>query len=176
MAEVALRQRLPEHPNIITCVAWLSDWTPTALHITQIMDLCPFSLRQYLRMVGGKLSGPEIAACMVGLLVGTLHCHQHAVLHGDLKHDNLLLGRFPAGTAADPNRWMNVLLCNFSGSASVEAVDVGAQDALRGQITTTWWASPEQHDNGLITFAADMWSVGVILGLSTKHACITNSS
>ena len=43
MAEVALRQRLPEHPNIITCVAWFSDWTPTALHITQIMDLCPFS-------------------------------------------------------------------------------------------------------------------------------------
>jgi serine/threonine protein kinase len=84
-----------------------------------------------------------------------LHSLRPPVLHRDLKSLNLLL-REPVVTALDP---IYLKITDFGVSRLLEAED----EHMTGQTGTTHWMAPEVIANQPYSFAADVYSYGIVL-------------
>jgi serine/threonine protein kinase len=84
-----------------------------------------------------------------------LHSLRPPVLHRDLKSLNLLL-REPVVTALDP---IYLKITDFGVSKLLEAED----EHMTGQTGTTHWMAPEVIANQPYSFAADVYSYGIVL-------------
>jgi MAP/microtubule affinity-regulating kinase len=79
---------------------------------------------------------------------GTAHCHHNAILHRDIKLDNILL-----------DQELTVKICDFGVSRFIRK-----EEMIKEQCGTPAYIAPEIIKNkGYTGFAADVWSTGVLL-------------
>jgi len=94
--EVEMQQRLGEHPNCVPVLDF--DLEGRAAYF--VMEYCAGgSVDTLMERRGGRLSIEEAAPLMLQSLDGLQHAHEHAVIHRDLKPQNILLTRREGGTA-----------------------------------------------------------------------------
>ena len=92
------------------------------------------------------------------LLSALSYCHQHKVVHRDLKPQNILLSE-------------SVFICSFTPRSdnlnSIKLTDFGfslstSNQQLVTSLGTPGYTAPEVMSNNPYTSAVDMWSIGVI--------------
>eukprot|EP01101_Sappina_pedata_P002286 TRINITY_DN12530_c0_g1_i1.p1 TRINITY_DN12530_c0_g1~~TRINITY_DN12530_c0_g1_i1.p1 ORF type:complete len:678 (+),score=167.94 TRINITY_DN12530_c0_g1_i1:61-2094(+) len=133
------------HPNIIK----LYDVIETRSHISIIMEFAQGGdLYQYVtNQSGGKLEMLEAIRVFRQMICGIRYCHQHLVVHRDLKLENIFL---------DSSK--NVKIGDFGFSRSFSP-----GDALSTACGSLHYAAPEIiSGKRYIGSEADVWSLGVI--------------
>ncbi|MES1916453.1 MAG: hypothetical protein MHM6MM_008268 [Cercozoa sp. M6MM] len=126
----------------------------SALHV--VMPIAHGDLQQVTRNVSRypQLQASILKAWMLQLLQAINHCHQRYVLHRDIKPSNVLLSAHTG----------EVLLADF-GLAREYATGERHRGKMSPQACTLWYRAPELLF-GARSYgpAADMWSVGAVLG------------
>jgi len=107
-------------------------------------------LKQYMDIRDGKLTLPKIKSFLYQILQGTCFCHEHSVLHRDLKPQNLLI-----------NKEGELKLCDF-GLARAFGIPV---KKLTHEVVTLWYRAPDVLlGSQRYGTAVDIWSIGCIFG------------
>ena len=97
--EISLLKEL-QHPNIVR----LCDVIHTERKLTLVFEYLDQDLKKLLDMCDGGLDAATTKSFLYQLLRGIAYCHQHRVLHRDLKPQNLLINREGALKLADFER------------------------------------------------------------------------
>merc|ERR1711988_544809 len=84
--EIALLKEL-NHPNIVR----LYDVIHTERKLTLVFEFLDQDLKKYIDSCNGKMELMAIKSFLYQLLKGVMYCHQHLILHRDLKPQNLLI-------------------------------------------------------------------------------------
>lgn len=138
--EVALLQKL-KHPNIVTYFGLERE----EFHLNIFMELCPGGSLRTLIKKFGTLSENLIKRYIKQVLFALEYLHQHNVVHGDIKCDNILI-----------DLQSNVKLADFGASRQI----LESGSCMRPIVGTPNFMSPEvvkQEDSGI---ASDIWSLG----------------
>ncbi|CAI5530972.1 unnamed protein product [Closterium sp. Naga37s-1] len=160
--------RVASHPAVVGLRAVFED--DKEVHL--VMDLCEGGelFDEVVRL--GRLSERDAALIFRQLASGVAFCHSRGVLHRDLKPENILLhrsapsGAVPASSAADPalaapqsleSRGLTAKLADFGLSIALDNGRMGY-----GTAGSPFYMSPEVL-TGEYEYAADVWSLGVIL-------------
>lgn len=142
--EIALLKEL-KHPNIVN----LKDVVHTDKKLTLVFEFLDYDLKKYLDSYK-PLPTQTIKLLMYQLLRGTAFCHQHNVLHRDLKPQNLLI------SVSEPE----LKLADF-GLARAFGIPVRK---YTHEVVTLWYRPPDvllgSHRYGT---PVDMWSIGCIM-------------
>ncbi|GJP33447.1 hypothetical protein CLOM_g17988 [Closterium sp. NIES-68] len=166
--EVALMSRVAGHPGVVGLRAVFED--DKEVHL--VMDLCEGGelFDEVVRF--GRLSERDAALIFRQLASGVAFCHSRGVLHRDLKPENILLhrsapsGAVPASPAATSalaapesleSRGLTAKLADFGLSIALDNGRVGY-----GTAGSPFYMAPEVL-TGEYEYAADVWSLGVIL-------------
>ncbi len=150
LREIKVTKEL-RHPNVIT----LLDHGAFGTTFYFIMEYCHRgSLGELAWRRGGKLSPREAAPIMLDALEGLAYCHDHNLVHRDLKPDNLLLAEAPAGRViakiSDLGLAKNFTTAGLSGM-TVTGHFAGTYEYMpREQLTRFKFVDP----------ASDVWSIG----------------
>ena len=143
--EISLLREL-RHPNVVAL--------HEILHVDQklylVFEFLDCDMKKYLDSFGSKPVPPEQTKNLVyQLLDGTAFCHQHRVIHRDLKPQNLLINiRGPV-----------VKLADF-GLARAFGVPVRT---YTHEVVTLWYRAPELLlGSQYYSMAVDVWSIGCI--------------
>ena len=86
--EISLLKEL-QHPNIVR----LYDVVHTERKLTLVFEFLDQDLKKYLDVCENGLEPSITKWLLFQLLQGIAYCHQHRVLHRDLKPQNLLINR-----------------------------------------------------------------------------------
>ncbi|KAJ3200764.1 cyclin-dependent kinase 5 [Entophlyctis luteolus] len=127
--EISLLKEL-KHPNIIK----LYDVIHTEKKLTLVFEHMDSDLKKFMDSCGGDVDSQTTKHLMYQLLRGIAFCHEHRVLHRDLKPQNLLI-----------NKRFDLKLGDFGLARAF-----GIPDVLMGS----------RHYSTSI----DIWSVGCIMG------------
>ncbi|KAJ3336298.1 hypothetical protein HDU91_001830, partial [Kappamyces sp. JEL0680] len=127
----------------------LFDVIHTEKKLTLVFEFMDSDLKKYLDSNAGDISTPTIQLLMLQLLRGIAYCHEHRVLHRDLKPQNLLI-----------NKKMELKLADF-GLARAVGIPVRGYSH---EVVTMWYRSPDvlmgsKNYNSSI----DIWSIGCIM-------------
>jgi cyclin-dependent kinase len=144
--EISLLKEL-KHENIVR----LFDVIHTESMLTLVFEyLDRGDLKQYMEVRNGKLGIPKIKSFLYQTLKGIAFCHEHSVLHRDLKPQNLLI-----------NKEGELRLCDF-GLARAFGIPV---KKLTHEVVTLWYRAPDVLlGSQRYGTAVDIWSVGCIFG------------
>jgi cyclin-dependent kinase len=144
--EISLLKEL-KHNNIVR----LYDVIHTENMLTLVFEyLDRGDLKQYMDIRDGKLTIPKIKSFLYQILQGTFFCHDHSVLHRDLKPQNLLI-----------NKEGELKLCDF-GLARAFGIPV---KKLTHEVVTLWYRAPDVLlGSQRYGTAVDIWSIGCIFG------------
>ena len=139
------------HPNICT-IYELGDVDGTAFIAMELVEGRPLSEL----IAADELPGGTALRFAVQIAGALAHAHQHGVVHGDLKGQNVLLT--PHGVA----KLVDFGLARRLSPASLESLTrTGAADA--GVAGTLPYMAPETIRGAPLTPAADVWAFGVLL-------------
>jgi cyclin-dependent kinase len=158
--EIALLKEL-KHPHIVKLV----DVLHTEKKLTLIFEYLDSDLKKYI----DSLSSPQLEVnlakgLMFQLLKGIEFCHEHRVLHRDLKPQNLLLNYrvvnlLSPGTG--PQCTMELKLADF-GLARAFGIPVRSYSS---EVVTLWYRSPDVLlGSRQYSTSIDLWSIGCIFG------------
>ncbi len=147
-------EALPRHPNVLALLGNFEARQESTDFFVCAMELCPLSLHTFLKGTGHTITSSNLAMLTRDLLSAVAHCHNHWVLHLDIKPANILLQ-----TRASTVRF---LLSDFGSAKQVKSWVEGST-CIEGLFTTMPWAAPEMFSGHPVGFPADAWSVGVIL-------------
>jgi len=86
--EISLLKEL-EHPNIVR----LHDVLHTEKKLTLVFEYLDSDLKKFMDVNGGDIELTTVRHLMYQLLKGIAFCHDHRVLHRDLKPQNLLINK-----------------------------------------------------------------------------------
>lgn len=86
--EISLLKEL-QHPNIVR----LYDVVHTERKLTLVFEFLDQDLKKYLDVCENGMEASITKWFLFQLLQGIAYCHQHRVLHRDLKPQNLLINR-----------------------------------------------------------------------------------
>eukprot|EP01138_Halocafeteria_seosinensis_P004520 gb/GECG01004624.1/.p1 GENE.gb/GECG01004624.1/~~gb/GECG01004624.1/.p1 ORF type:complete len:186 (+),score=18.89 gb/GECG01004624.1/:1-558(+) len=86
--EIALLKEL-QHPNIVR----LYDVVHNPKKLTLVFEYLDLDLKRYLDQSAGGLETKWVKLFLWQQLCGIAFCHQHRILHRDLKPQNLLINR-----------------------------------------------------------------------------------
>ncbi|XP_074305038.1 putative serine/threonine-protein kinase At1g54610, partial [Silene latifolia] len=86
--EILILRRL-DHPNIIKLEGLITATTSTSLYL--IFEYMDHDLTGLASLPGLQFTEPQVKCFMQQLLSGLEHCHNHGVLHRDIKGSNLLI-------------------------------------------------------------------------------------
>ncbi|CAN1796912.1 Probable serine/threonine-protein kinase At1g54610 [Linum perenne] len=148
MAREILVLRKLDHPNVLKLEGLVTSRMSCSLYLVfEYMDhdLAGLAARQ-----GVKFSESQIKCYMKQLLSGIEHCHNHGVLHRDIKGSNLLINNEGVLKIADFG------LATF--------YDPSRKVPMTSRVVTLWYRPPElllgttYYDVGV-----DLWSAGCIL-------------
>lgn len=135
-----------EHPNIITIhdICWYDG------ELAMVMPKMCTSL--YDMVKSGSLNDKQKINISHGLIIAVGFLHENNIIHRDIKTDNVLL---------DDN--MNVKLCDFSLAKFFDdkMEEVGVTHTP--EVGTDTYRAPEQIWENWYSFAADVWSIGVVM-------------
>merc|ERR1719429_762834 len=141
--EISLLKEL-QHPNIVR----LCDVVHTERKLTLVFEFLDQDLKKLLDMCDGGLDPATTKSFLYQLLRGIAYCHQHRVLHRDLKPQNLLINREGALKLAD------------FGLARAFGIPVRS---LTHEVVTLWYRSPDVlMGSKHYSTSVDMWSIGCI--------------
>lgn len=158
--EVAAMQQV-EHFHIIRCHRQFmhDSWLCIVMDLADGGDL--YGIVRSQKLLGRQTSRPayfpekSILSWFIQLACGLKHCHDHKLLHRDIKTKNVLLfqnSRFPGGFA--------LKLGDFGLARSVRT-DQG--NLARTTVGTPLNMSPELMQNMHYSFESDVWSLGTVL-------------
>ncbi|KAG0286261.1 Cyclin-dependent kinase 10 [Linnemannia gamsii] len=121
-----------------------------------VMEYCEQDMAALMDNVKKPYTPAEVKCLMLQLLKGIEYCHDHFVIHRDLKLSNLLLNSQGILKIADFG------LARSFGLPS---------RPMTPKVVTLWYRAPELLFGDLnYTTAVDMWSAGCIFGELLKHA------
>jgi len=142
--EISLLKEL-QHPNIVR----LCDVIHTERKLTLVFEFLDQDLKKLLDMCDGGLDLSTTRSFLYQLLRGVSYCHQHRVLHRDLKPQNLLI-----------NREGHLKLADF-GLARAFGIPVRS---YTHEVVTLWYRAPDVlMGSRKYSTPVDIWSVGCIL-------------
>eukprot|EP00386_Alphamonas_edax_P011257 GDKI01035758.1.p1 GENE.GDKI01035758.1~~GDKI01035758.1.p1 ORF type:complete len:296 (-),score=98.11 GDKI01035758.1:268-1155(-) len=141
--EISLLKEL-QHPNIVR----LCDVIHTERKLTLVFEYLDQDLKKLLDMCDGGLEPKTTKSFLYQLLRGVAYCHQHRVLHRDLKPQNLLINREGALKLAD------------FGLARAFGIPVRS---YTHEVVTLWYRAPDVlMGSRKYSTPVDIWSVGCI--------------
>merc|ERR1711971_1437867 len=142
--EISLLKEL-QHPNIVR----LCDVIHTERKLTLVFELLDQDLKKLLDMCGDAgLSKERLQSYLHQLLKGIAFCHQHRVLHRDLKPQNLLI-----------NKEGYLKLADF-GLARAFGIPVRS---YTHEVVTLWYRAPDVlMGSRKYSTPVDIWSIGCI--------------
>ncbi|CAD7928419.1 unnamed protein product [Amoebophrya sp. A120] len=141
--EIALLKEL-QHPNIVR----LFDVIHTESELTLVFEFLDQDLKKLLDMCDRGLDAATCKSFMFQLLRGVAYCHQHRVLHRDLKPQNLLINREGALKLAD------------FGLARAFGIPVRS---YTHEVVTLWYRGPDVLlGSRKYSTPVDLWSCGCI--------------
>jgi cyclin-dependent kinase len=142
--EISLLKQL-QHPNIVR----LYDVVHTEKKLTLVFEFLDQDLKKYLDACGDNgLEAYTIKSFLFQLLQGVAYCHQHRVLHRDLKPQNLLI-----------NMEGELKLADF-GLARAFGIPVRS---YTHEVVTLWYRAPDVLlGSKKYSTPVDIWSVGCI--------------
>lgn len=141
--EIALLKEL-QHCNIVR----LYDVVHTEKKLTLVFEYLDQDLKQYLDQCERGLPPKVMQSFMFQLIRGVGFCHQHRVLHRDLKPQNLLI-----------NREGELKLADF-GLARAFGIPV---QKYTHEVVTLWYRSPDVLlGSRKYSTSVDVWSIGCI--------------
>lgn len=141
--EISLLKEL-QHPNIVR----LCDVIHTERKLTLVFEFLDQDLKKLLDTCDGGLDVATTKSFLFQLLRGIAHCHQHRVLHRDLKPQNLLI-----------NREGFLKLADF-GLARAFGIPVRS---YTHEVVTLWYRAPDVlMGSRKYSTPVDIWSVGCI--------------
>ncbi|XP_042385581.1 probable serine/threonine-protein kinase At1g54610 isoform X1 [Zingiber officinale] len=145
--EIHILRKL-DHPNVVKLEALITSKISSSLYL--VFEYMEHDLAGLLGTPGIKFTEPQAKCYMQQLLCGLEHCHNHGVLHRDIKGSNLLI---------DNN---GILKIADFGLATF--YNPGQKQHLTSRVVTLWYRPPElllgATEYGV---AVDMWSAGCIL-------------
>ncbi|KAK2709858.1 cyclin-dependent kinase 5-like [Artemia franciscana] len=143
LREICLLKEL-KHKNIVR----LHDVLHSEKKLTLVFEHCDQDLKKYFDSLNGEIDPDVVASFMYQLLRGLAYCHNHNVLHRDLKPQNLLI-----------NKNGDLKLADF-GLARAYGIPVRCYSA---EVVTLWYRPPDVLFGAkLYTTSIDMWSAGCI--------------
>eukprot|EP00922_Rhytidocystis_sp_ex-Travisia-forbesii_P033722 GHVS01050094.1.p1 GENE.GHVS01050094.1~~GHVS01050094.1.p1 ORF type:complete len:302 (+),score=32.92 GHVS01050094.1:515-1420(+) len=141
--EISLLKEL-QHPNIVR----LCDVIHTERRLTLVFEYLDQDLKKLLDVCDGGLDAGMTKSFLYQLLRGIGYCHQHRVLHRDLKPQNLLINREGALKLAD------------FGLARAFGIPVRS---YTHEVVTLWYRAPDVlMGSKKYSTPVDIWSVGCI--------------
>ncbi|CEL92938.1 unnamed protein product [Vitrella brassicaformis CCMP3155] len=141
--EISLLKEL-QHPNIVR----LCDVIHTERKLTLVFEYLDQDLKKLLDMCDGGLDPATTKSFLYQLLRGVAYCHQHRVLHRDLKPQNLLINREGALKLAD------------FGLARAFGIPVRS---YTHEVVTLWYRAPDVlMGSRKYSTPVDIWSIGCI--------------
>ncbi|KAJ3095380.1 hypothetical protein HDU97_007003 [Phlyctochytrium planicorne] len=139
--EISLLKEL-QHPNIVR----LYDVIHTEKKLTLVFEYLDSDLKKFVDSYGGDVDIPTIKHLMYQLLKGIAFCHEHRVLHRDLKPQNLLI-----------NKKLELKLGDFGLARAF-----GIPDHFK--VVTLWYRAPDVlMGSRQYSTSIDLWSAGCIL-------------
>lgn len=141
--EISLLKEL-QHPNIVR----LCDVIHTERKLTLVFEFLDQDLKKMLDQTESGLDAATTKSFLYQLLRGVAYCHQHRVLHRDLKPQNLLI-----------NREGSLKLADF-GLARAFGIPVRS---YTHEVVTLWYRAPDVlMGSRKYSTPVDIWSVGCI--------------
>jgi len=142
--EISLLKQL-QHPNIVR----LYDVVHTEKKLTLVFEFLDQDLKKYLDASGENgLDISTVKSFLFQLLCGIAYCHEHRVLHRDLKPQNLLI-----------NMEGELKLADF-GLARAFGIPVRS---YTHEVVTLWYRAPDVLlGSRKYSTQVDIWSVGCI--------------
>lgn len=141
--EISLLKEL-DHPNIVR----LYDVIHSDKKLTLVFEYLDLDLKKYLDEHSGFLPLATVKSFLFQLLKGVACCHEHRVLHRDLKPQNLLI-----------NRKGELKLADF-GLARAFGIPVRSYSH---EVVTLWYRAPDVlMGSGKYSTHIDIWSAGCI--------------
>jgi len=141
--EISLLKEL-QHPNIVR----LCDVIHTERKLTLVFEFLDQDLKKLMDMADGGLDAGTTKSFLYQLLKGIAYCHQHRVLHRDLKPQNLLINREGALKLAD------------FGLARAFGIPVRS---YTHEVVTLWYRAPDVlMGSRKYSTPVDIWSIGCI--------------
>ncbi|KAI8919738.1 kinase-like domain-containing protein [Entophlyctis helioformis] len=142
--EISLLKEL-KHPNIVR----LHDVIHTEKKLTLVFEYLDSDLKKFLDTNSGDIDVPTIKHLMHQLLRGVAFCHEHRVLHRDLKPQNLLI-----------NKRLDLKLADF-GLARAFGIPVRGYSH---EVVTLWYRAPDVlMGSRQYSTSIDIWSTGCIM-------------
>lgn len=147
--EISLLKEL-QHPNIVK----LCDVIHTERKLTLVFEYLDQDLKKVLDCCEAGLDDPTTKSYLYQLLRGIAYCHQHRVLHRDLKPQNLLTNTAGALKLAD------------FGLARAFGIPVRS---YTHEVVTLWYRAPDVlMGSRKYSTPVDIWSVGCIFAEMVK--------
>jgi len=141
--EISLLKEL-QHPNIVR----LCDVIHTERKLTLVFEFLDEDLKKLMDKHEGGLEEKATKSYLFQLLRGIAYCHQHRVLHRDLKPQNLLI-----------NKDGELKLADF-GLARAFGIPVRS---YTHEVVTLWYRAPDVlMGSRKYSTPVDIWSVGCI--------------
>ncbi|CAI4229169.1 unnamed protein product [Auanema sp. JU1783] len=143
LREVCILREL-KHKNVVR----LYDVVHSENKLTLVFEYCDQDLKKFFDSCNGHVDEQQAKSLMMQLLCGLSYCHQHHVLHRDLKPQNLLI-----------NSNNQLKLADF-GLARAFGVPARFYSA---EVVTLWYRPPDVLFGAkLYNTSIDMWSAGCI--------------
>ncbi|KAI8145794.1 protein serine/threonine kinase [Fennellomyces sp. T-0311] len=143
--EISLLKEL-KHVNIVR----LYDVLHTEKKLTLVFEYLDSDLKKFLDSYGGDIDILTIKQLMYQLLKGIAFCHEHKVLHRDLKPQNLLINKVKKG---------ELKLGDF-GLARAFGIPVRSYSH---EVVTLWYRAPDVlMGSRQYSTSIDLWSAGCI--------------
>ncbi|ORZ03566.1 protein serine/threonine kinase [Syncephalastrum racemosum] len=141
--EISLLKEL-KHVNIVR----LYDVLHTEKKLTLVFEYLDSDLKKFLDSYGGDIDPFTVKQLMYQLLKGIAFCHEHKVLHRDLKPQNLLI-----------NKKGELKLGDF-GLARAFGIPVRSYSH---EVVTLWYRAPDVlMGSRQYSTSIDLWSAGCI--------------
>jgi len=114
-----------------------------------------FAMQKGLFNRGGNSSFESVLYTLLDVAKGALYLHQHQIIHGDIKPDNILL----KADATSRMGW-TAKISDFGMSTKLEPT---ASHASNHRLGTPFYCAPEVATDGHTTKASDVFSFGVVM-------------
>ncbi|KAI7883445.1 Pkinase-domain-containing protein [Lichtheimia hyalospora FSU 10163] len=150
--EISLLKEL-KHVNIVR----LYDVLHTEKKLTLVFEYLDSDLKKFLDSYGGDIDVLTIKQLMYQLLKGIAFCHDHKVLHRDLKPQNLLINKKGELKLGDFGlaRAFGIPVRSYSHEASIHGNGY--------KVVTLWYRAPDVlMGSRQYSTSIDLWSAGCI--------------
>lgn len=156
--EISLLKEL-KHPNIVK----LWNVVHSEKKLTLVFEFADQDLKKAMDDRGKGFDGPTTRSYLFQLLRGIAYCHQHRVLHRDLKPQNLLINRDGVLKIAD------------FGLARAFGIPVRS---YTHEVVTLWYRAPDVlMGSRKYSTQVDIWSIGCIMAeMITSHPLFPGSN